>query len=177
MDMMTPTRGDRSIDSSSGEMAEKERTNLATSPEKMDNEEPTWKLVLDRLDKISKDITKLKLGQQSTGLKLEEMVKENLQNAKKISSLEQKLQALTDDNTKIRCYNSDLQKNLLDLEYRQWQNNLVFNGVAKSRDENDTECQRKIKEALHHIPGQVVSDVKIARCHQLGVFKKELDQW
>ena len=67
----------------------------------MDNEEPTWKLVLERLDKISKDITELKLDQQSMGLKLGEMVKENQQNAKKISSLEQKLQALTDDNTRL----------------------------------------------------------------------------
>ena len=83
---------------------------MATSPEKMDNEEPTQKLVLERLDKIRKDITKLKLGQQRMGLKLEEMVKENQQNAKKTSSLEQKLQALTDDNTTLRCDNGVLQE-------------------------------------------------------------------
>ena len=53
------------------------------------------------------------------GLKLEEMVKENQQNAKKVSSLEQKFQALTDDNTKLRCDNGVLQEKLLDLEYRQ----------------------------------------------------------
>ena len=47
----------------------------------------------------------------------------------------------------------------------------MFDGIAESRDENDTECQRKIKEALHHIPELVVSDVKMARCHQLGVCK------
>ena len=47
----------------------------------------------------------------------------------------------------------------------------MFDGIAESRDENETECQRKIKEALHHIPGLVVSDVKMARCHWLGVFK------
>ena len=78
--MTTPTKRDISIDSSSGEMLENKRPNMATSPEKMDNEEPTWKLVLERLDKISKDITELKLGQQRMGLKLEEMVKENQQN-------------------------------------------------------------------------------------------------
>ena len=72
------------------------------------------------------------------------MVKENQQNAKKISSLEQKLQALKDDNTKLRCDNGDLQEKLLDLEYRKGQNNLVFDGIAVSRDEYDTECQRKI---------------------------------
>ena len=47
----------------------------------------------------------------------------------------------------------------------------MFDGIAESRDENDTECQRKIEEALNHIPGLVVSDVKMARCHWLGLFK------
>ena len=47
----------------------------------------------------------------------------------------------------------------------------MFGGIAESRDENDNECQRKIKEALHHIPGLVVSDVKMARYHWMGVFK------
>ena len=47
----------------------------------------------------------------------------------------------------------------------------MFDGIAESRDENDTECQRKIKEALNHIPELVVSDVKMARCHWLDVFK------
>ena len=39
------------------------KPNIATSPEKMDNEEPTWKLVLEMLDKIRADITELMLGQ------------------------------------------------------------------------------------------------------------------
>ena len=85
----------------------------------MDNEVPTWNILLERFDKISKDITKLKLGQLSMGLKLEEMVKENQQGAKKIYSLEQKLQALTDDNTKLRYDNGVLQEKLLDLECKQ----------------------------------------------------------
>ena len=106
--MTTPTKRDRSIYSSSGEIPQNKRPNMETSPVKMDNEDPTWKLVLERLGKISKVITKLKLGQQSIGLKLEEIVKENQQNAKKISNLEQKLQALTDDNTKLRCDNGVL---------------------------------------------------------------------
>ena len=80
MDMTTPTKRDRSIYSSSGEIPENKRPSMATSLEKVDNEEPTWKLVLERLDKISKDITELKLGQQRMRLKLEEMVKENQQN-------------------------------------------------------------------------------------------------
>ena len=102
------------------------------------------------------------------GLKLEETATENQQSAKKIASLEQYLQALADDNTKLRCDNGVLQEKLLGVENRQWWNNLVFDGIAESRDENDTECQRKIKEALHHIPGLVVSNVKMARCYQLG---------
>ena len=60
----------------------------------MDNEEPTWKLVSERLDKSSKAITKLKLGQQSMGIKLEEMVKENQQNARKITSPEQEIKSI-----------------------------------------------------------------------------------
>ena len=47
------------------------------------------------------------------------MMKENEQNVKKISSLEQKLQALTDDNAKLRCDNGVLQEKLLELVYRQ----------------------------------------------------------
>ena len=74
--------------------------------------------MLERLSKISKDITELKLGQLSMGLKLEEMVKENQQNAKKISIIEQILEVLTDDNTKLRCHKGNLQETLFDLEYR-----------------------------------------------------------
>ena len=39
--------------------------------------------MLERLDKICKDIIELKLGQQRMGLKLEEMVKENQQMQRK----------------------------------------------------------------------------------------------
>ena len=32
-------------------------------------------------------------------------------------------------------------------------------------------AKERYKEVLHHIHGLVVSDVKMARCHWLGVFK------
>ena len=80
--------------------------------------------------------------------------------AQKLAKVEKKNQDLVDEN-------SQLKEKLLDLEYRQRRNNLLFEGIQDSNRESDIECMNKLRRALRGIPGLEEDEFKIERCHRI----------
>ena len=56
---------------------------------------------------------------------------------------------------------------LLDLEFRQRRNNLIFEGVADSPNETDLQCIAKLRQILCGIPGINVEQFRIDQCYWL----------
>ena len=70
--------------------------------------------------------------------------------------------------------NTDLNEKVLDLEYQQRRNNLVFDGIPESENETDYQCYEKILMAISGLKNVNTNDIWIARCHRLG--RKKLNQ-
>ena len=64
--------------------------------------------------------------------------------------------------------NIALKEKLLDLEYRQRRNNLLFDGLPESVKETDANCYEKVKAALGNISELDPNNIWIDRCHRLG---------
>ena len=63
--------------------------------------------------------------------------------------------------------NVQLCEKLLDLEYKQRRNNLIFEGVYDNVNESDLDCITKLHQVLRVIPGIDVDKFRIDRCHHL----------
>ena len=73
--------------------------------------------------------------------------------------------------------NSQLKEKLLDLEYQQRRNNLIFEGISDAEKEKDLDCIRKIRFVLKDIPGLDVNNFRIDRCHRIdGPFKAGINR-
>ena len=67
--------------------------------------------------------------------------------------------------------NTNLKERLLELEYRQTRNNLLFEGLAESENESEYDCIMKIRRLLKCIPG-LDSNFRVDRCHRIdGPYK------
>ena len=83
-----------------------------------------------------------------------------------------KLESVEIENRGLCKENVELKERLLDLEYRQRRNNLIFEGLNDNLDETDLDCIAKLCSALASIPGLDSTNFKIERCHRLdGKFK------
>ena len=93
-------------------------------------------------------------------------------NAKDIIDVKAKLQKIEKRNKALEHDNSELKEKLLDLEYRQQRNNLIFEWVVDADNETDLQCIEKLRYVLKDIPGLDASEFKIDCCHCLdGAFK------
>ena len=89
-----------------------------------------------------------------------------------VQRIEKKLTQVEKHNKNLECENAQLKGKLLDLEYRQQRNNLVFEGISDSQNETDFDCIRKLHHVLRGIPGIDVNKFRIDRCHCLdGPFR------
>ena len=92
-------------------------------------------------------------------------------NSKSIDKIEKKLAGVELWNKELETENINLKERLLDIEYRQKCNNLIFEGVLDCDGESDTQIINKVRSILKHIPGLDQSLV-IDKCHQIdGAFK------
>ena len=73
--------------------------------------------------------------------------------------------------------NGILREKLFDLEYRQWRNNLIFEGINDSQNETDLETMCKVCLMLRGISGLDSETFKIERCHRLGTFRVNTNRW
>ena len=88
-----------------------------------------------------------------------------------IKSMDGRLNSIEVENKVLRTENNKLQEKLLDLEYRQRRVNLLFDGIAESENERDTDTTKRLRDILKHIPG-VKKDFGVERCHRLGPPRK-----
>ena len=94
----------------------------------------------------------------------------NKELCKEFDELTMKVTTLENCNSKLEVENADLKEKLLNLEYEQHRNNLVFEGVWENTDnskESDYDTYTKIRDIITKING-ISPDVAIARCHHLG---------
>ena len=86
---------------------------------------------------------------------------------KTINKLMEKVHNLEIENQFLHDYSYEMKEKLLDLEFRQRCNNLVFDGFHESESETGYDCYLKIKNAIRNIPG-IDPNFKVDRCHRLG---------
>ena len=92
-------------------------------------------------------------------------------NASSVKDMEQKLAKVELHNRSLTTENTQLKEKLLDLEYQQKRNNLIFEGISDMMDESDVDCINKIHYVVAAIPG-LDKSFKIDRCYRIdGVFK------
>ena len=72
-------------------------------------------------------------------------------NTKDVKVLEKKLATVEQQNKVLMNENISLCERLLDLEYKQKQCNLLFEGIDDSPNETDVECIRKLCQVLNCI--------------------------
>ena len=101
--------------------------------------EETWKEVLERLE-CKLDMLTVKQAETNTKLKSIECTSQK--SVKLIEGLEKRIKNLESENQQLHVKNQDLEEKMLDLEYRSRHNNLLLDGIAKKRDENDTDCKK-----------------------------------
>ena len=76
-------------------------------------------------------------------------------------------------NKQLLDENVALKEKLLDLEYKQRRNNLIFEGIYDEQGETDIQCMNKLRLTLVNVPGLDSENVHIDRCYRLdGVFKE-----
>ena len=66
------------------------------------------------------------------------------QSARSVKKIEKKLEKVELHNRELTTENINLKEKLLDLEYKQNRNNLVFEGVTDSDAETDVQCINKL---------------------------------
>ena len=71
-------------------------------------------------------------------------------------------------NTALQEENSQLKEKLLDLEYRQRRNNLIFDGITEGSGETGEKCAELIRSVLSNIPNLKQDEVVLERCHRKG---------
>ena len=94
------------------------------------------------------------------------------QNEKDIHEMEQKLCKTENKNKFLQEENVTLKERLLDLEYKQRQCNLIFEGVVDNANETDVDCIGKIRHVLSGIHNLNARAIVVDNCFRLdGPFR------
>ena len=90
-----------------------------------------------------------------------------------VKSLERKLHKVENRNRHLELENSTLKEKMLDLDYKQRLNNLIFDGIPDSNAETDIECIGKLRNCLRHIDNFDANGFRIDKCFRLdGSFRE-----
>ena len=97
--------------------------------------------------------------------------------SKDIKQMEKRLAWVEDQNCFLENENKDLKEKLLDTEYHQKINNLIFEGIRDQKDETDSQCSTKVWGCLRNIPDLDTDDFKINKCFRLdGPYHKNTNR-
>ena len=139
------------------------------------NMESTVNEIKDQLTKLVADISSLKdlnekvnqVDSKLTDIQTSIATSSNL--AIDVDTLKENYDELQAENKLLRTHLSILTEKVLDLEYHQKRNNLVFDGLVDTQCESSYESYHKLCDLL--APYVDVNNMKIARCHRLGTYK------
>ena len=81
-------------------------------------------------------------------MKLDGVDEQRQSNTKNIKAIEKKLARVEKINASLECENTQLKEKLLELEYQQKRNNLIFEGIPDVVEETDIQCMNKLRGAL-----------------------------
>ena len=113
----------------------------------------------------------LEVMQNEFRLCTKSMSEETQTNTKAIVEVQKKLAKVELKNESLEKENVLLREKILDIEFRQRRNNLIFEGIKDSDNESDRDCILKLRSLLCNIPG-LDSGFKLDRCYRLdGAFK------
>ena len=94
-------------------------------------------------------------------------------NNKDLRLVEKKLAKVEKQNANLETENVQLREKLLDLEYQQRKNNLIFGGIFDGQNESDLNCISKVRFILKDIPGLDSQQFRIDKCYRLdGTYKE-----
>ena len=80
-------------------------------------------------------------------------------------------------NAALESENIQLKEKLLELDYQQRKNNLVFDGIFDGSKESDLNCISKLCFVLKDVPDLDVQHFKIDKCYHLdGPLKRGPDK-
>ena len=86
-------------------------------------------------------------------------------NTTSLKQVEKKMEKVDLRNRELESENTLLKERLLDIEYRQRRNNLIFEGVVDSEGELEADSILKIRRVLRAIPG-LDRSFKMDRCYR-----------
>ena len=89
-----------------------------------------------------------------------------------ISNLFTTVSSITEASRSLPQENTQLKEDLVQLEYHQRRNNLVFDGIPEEKGETDSSCYEKIWDILAALPNMNVNEIYVTQCHRLGHFQK-----
>ena len=119
---------------------------------KLPEETPAWGITL--LEIIQKDM-------KSISEKLDRVEVASTVNTRNLGDMEKKLKSVEKQNVVLKEENCQLKEHLLDMEYRQRRNNLIFDGIVDTQGESDLDCIGKLRYILKGIPGLDMNTFKI----------------
>ena len=88
-----------------------------------------------------------------------------------VKGIGERLAKIEIDNATLKEENMKLKEKLVDQEYRQRRNNLLFEGITETDNETDSNCFEKLTAVLNAITP--VNEWKYERCHRLGPRPKK----
>ena len=140
-----------------------EITNTASLPA----ETPEWGIKLLEIIQAQFNMMNTHVGEVE--------VKTN-KNSEEVEKISLKLTKVEKLNKVLEEENTNLKEKLLDLEYRQRRNNLIFDGIHNMYKESEAECVRKLRFALKGIPGLDWENFKVEQCHRLdGLYNPSVE--
>ena len=115
----------------------------------------------------------LKVSQSDRKKRCESIGKSHTELSVELEKTNKKVSAIETSNIIIQDEQLEMKEKILDLEYRQRRNNLVFEGIPEGNPVTETsyDCYQKIVSVTRGIP-QMSNNVSVERCHRLGAPPK-----
>ena len=91
---------------------------------------------------------------------------------KEITGVTKRVTKIELENTKLLDENVALKERLLEIEFNQKKNNLVFEGIKEEEGENDRQCYNKIMESIANNRDIDTTKIWVNKCYRLGKKRK-----
>jgi ribA/ribD-fused uncharacterized protein len=131
-----------------------------------------YKFMSGQIIKANQSIEELKETVEFATKQAEKAIAMSTTLSAKLSTIELNLDNCRCENLKLRKELIETNEKLIRQECYQRRDNLIFDGIAESKNETDFDCYTKIVHELRKIDAinSYADSMKISRCHRLGPF-------
>lgn len=143
---------------------------LCESPS-FDDSTPKWAAdLISSVKDLKKELRKVSDLASNTNKALEGIINNNRDLSTKLSDLASRMETIELESRKLRNENIELRERMLMNEFHQRRNNLIFDGIPEpAGPESGYDCYVKVLQCIENIPGLDVSQIRVDRCHRLGL--------